>query len=58
MQEVRAKDVEEFIPQVLGDMEYDKVVIHEQLHVFTLDQIVGYIESSVELGLWHIKNLR
>lgn len=58
MQEVRAKDVEEFIPQVLGDMEYDKAVIHEQLHVFTLDQIVGYIESSVELGLWHIKNLR
>ncbi|GMX66765.1 hypothetical protein Elgi_60370 [Paenibacillus elgii] len=35
LQEVKAKDVEAFIPCVLGDMEYDKEVIHETLHVFT-----------------------
>ncbi|MFJ8067120.1 hydrolase [Psychrobacillus sp. NPDC096426] len=54
LQEVKSKDVEEFIPHVLGDMEYDKVVIKEQLNVFTFDQIVGYIETSVNIGSWNI----
>jgi hypothetical protein len=55
LQEVRVKDVEEFIPYVLGDMEYDKEVINEKLNVFTFNQIVGYIETSVDMGLLNIK---
>ena len=55
LQEVKSKDVEEFIPYVLGDMEYDKEVINEKLNVFTFNQIVGYIETSVDMGLLNIK---
>jgi hypothetical protein len=55
LQEVKSKDVEQFIPYVLGDMDYDKEVINEQLHVFTFDQIVGYIETSVDMGLLNLK---
>lgn len=55
LQEVKTKDVEEFIPYVLGDMEYDKKVINEKLNVFTFNQIIGYIETSVDKGLLNIK---
>lgn len=55
LQEVKSKDVEEFIPYVLGDMEYDKEVINEKLNVFTFNQIIGYIETSVDKGLLNIK---
>ena len=54
LQEVKSKDVEEFLPYVLSDMEYEKEVLNDNLHVFTLNQIVGYIETSVELGVLHI----
>ncbi|MEF3310840.1 zinc dependent phospholipase C family protein [Paenibacillus sp. GYB004] len=55
LQEVKSKDVEEFIPYVLGDMEYAKEVANQKLNVFTFDQIVGYIETSVDLGLLNLK---
>ncbi|MFE1243428.1 zinc dependent phospholipase C family protein [Fictibacillus sp. NPDC058756] len=55
LEEVKSKDVENFVPYVLGDMEYDNEVLNEQLNVFTFDQIVGYIETSVEVGLLKIK---
>lgn len=55
LQEVKAKDVEGFIPYVLGDMQYDKEVINEKLNVFTFNQIIGYIETSVDKGLLNIK---
>ena len=57
LQEVTSKDVDAFIPYVIGDMEYDKEVIHEKLNVFTFDQIVGYIETSVDIGLMNIRSL-
>ncbi|QUW23587.1 hydrolase [Sporosarcina sp. Marseille-Q4063] len=57
LQEVKSKDVEKFIPYVLCDMEYDQEVINEQLNVFTFNQIVGYIETSVDNGLLNIKPL-
>ena len=57
LQEVKSKDVEEFIPYVLGDMEYDKEVINEKLNVFTFNQIIGYIETSVDKGLLSIKSI-
>lgn len=55
LQEVTSKDVEAFIPYVVGDMAYDKEVINEELNVFTFNQIVGYIETSVDKGLLNIK---
>jgi hypothetical protein len=55
LEEVTAEDVEKFIPYVLGDMEYDKEVLNEKLHVFTFDQIIGYIETCVEVGILKIK---
>ncbi|KAA0955796.1 zinc dependent phospholipase C family protein [Sporosarcina sp. ANT_H38] len=57
LQEVKSKDVEEFMPYVLGDMEYDKAVINEKLNVFTFNQIVGYIETSVDIGVLNIKSI-
>jgi hypothetical protein len=55
LEEVKSTDVEDFIPYVLGDMEYNKEVIDEKLNVFTLIQIIGYIETSVDLGLLNLK---
>ncbi|WP_423410416.1 hydrolase [Heyndrickxia sp. MSNUG] len=52
---VTSKDVEKFVPYVLGDMEYDKEVLNDKLNVFTMNQIIGYIETSVELGIQNIK---
>lgn len=56
LEEVKSKDVEKFVPFALGDMEYDKEVINEQLNVFTFNQIIGYIETSVDLGLLNIES--
>ena len=55
LQEVKSKDVEKLIPYVLEDMEYVKEDINEKLNVFTLNQIIGYIETSVDMGLLNIK---
>lgn len=57
LQEVQSKDVEEFVPYVLDDMEYNVEVINEKLQVFTFNQIIGYIETSVEIGFLKIKPL-
>lgn len=53
--EVAANDVKALLPHVLGDMEYDEHVLHEKLNVFTLQQIIGYIETSIELGVLNLK---
>ncbi|WP_270171046.1 zinc dependent phospholipase C family protein [Paenibacillus sp. SYP-B4298] len=53
--EVAPSDVEAMLPDVLGDMEYDEHAIHETLQVFTLEQIIGYIETSIELGVLNMK---
>lgn len=55
LEEVKANDVERLVPYVLGDMAYDKEVINEKLNVFTFEQIIGYIETSVKQGLLNIK---
>jgi hypothetical protein len=57
LEEVMSNEVENFNPYVLGDMEYDKEVINDQLNVFTFIQIVGYIETSVDKGLMYLKTL-
>lgn len=55
LQEVKSKDVEEFVPVVLEDMEYEKEVVDQKLNVFMFAQIVGYIETSVDTGLLNLK---
>jgi hypothetical protein len=55
LEEVKSKDVEKFVPYVLEDIEYEREVLNEKLNVFTFNQIVGYIETSVDLGLLKIK---
>jgi hypothetical protein len=58
LHEVKSKDVHALIPDVVGDLNYDYEVINEKLNVFTFNQIVGYVETSVDIGLWHIKRIR
>lgn len=59
LDEVKSKDVINFIPYVIGDMDYDSELVQkEKLNVFTFDQIVGYIETSVELGLLKLMELK
>ncbi|MBM7563116.1 zinc dependent phospholipase C family protein [Paenibacillus sacheonensis] len=57
LEEVTAKDVDAFIPDVLGDMEYGAADLDEKLNVFTLIQIIGYIETSVEAGVMQLRPL-
>lgn len=57
LEEVNSIDVKEFIPYVLEDMNYDQNVIEQTLNVFTFEQIIGYIETSIEKGIFYIKPL-
>lgn len=57
MEEVKSEEVKKFLPFLLNDMEYDKEVLNEKLDVFTFNQIIGYIETSVNMGLLNIKRL-
>ncbi|WP_165861184.1 hypothetical protein [Paenibacillus paeoniae] len=36
-------------------MAYKPSFLDEKLNVFTFEQIVGYIETSVELRIWHLR---
>lgn len=57
LEEVTSKDVEAFIPAVIEDMDYDQQVIDEKLNIFTFEQMLGYIETSIEIGYEHVKRL-
>ncbi|MDZ5473075.1 zinc dependent phospholipase C family protein [Bacillus sp. 31A1R] len=57
LEEVSRNAVIHFIPHIIEDIHYNSSVIHEPLNVFTLDQIVGYIETSVDMGLMHLKRV-
>ncbi|WP_054705032.1 hypothetical protein, partial [Bacillus sp. JCM 19041] len=57
LDEVTSKDVEAFIPAIIEDMNYDQNAIDENLNVFTFDQMLGYIETSIEIGNEHVKRL-
>ncbi|MBB4826362.1 hypothetical protein HNO89_003621 [Sporosarcina luteola] len=52
LDEVKRTDMIKFIPYALSDMAYDQTTIYQdKLQVFTLDQIIGYIETSAEIAL-------
>lgn len=57
LEEVMAKDVEKFLPYVFEDMKYDKEAVNEKLRVFTFEQIVGYIETSIEIGSLKVEQI-
>lgn len=56
LEEVSGENVQNFIPYVIEDMAYDPNDIHEELKVFTLEQIIGYIETAVDKGIIYIKS--
>ncbi|MEK5640777.1 hydrolase [Paenibacillus rhizosphaerae] len=57
LEEVKAKEAIDIVPHVLGDMDYEKRVIDEPLNVFSLIQIEGYIETSVNIGVMKLQAL-
>ena len=57
LDEVPEGNIPKFIPYVLEDMDYNPRDINESLKVFTLEQVIGYIETSVNKGVFYIKPL-
>ncbi|WP_010095518.1 zinc dependent phospholipase C family protein [Ornithinibacillus scapharcae] len=57
LEEVSAEEVKAFIPYVIGDMNYSKKDLETDLGVFTFQQIIGYLETSAEMGIAKIKAL-
>ncbi|GGH68180.1 hypothetical protein GCM10007362_01930 [Saccharibacillus endophyticus] len=55
LDEVKSREALDFIPYVLGDMEYEKQSIDEVLKVFSFIQIKGYIETSVNMGIMNLQ---
>lgn len=55
IQEVKAGDVKGLLPLVKEDMDYGEKELNEKLTVFTFEQILGYIETSVEKSIFHLK---
>jgi hypothetical protein len=55
VEEVSREELERLIPHVRKCMEYDEGVIKEELEVFTMEQILGYIETSVQKGCFYIR---
>lgn len=51
IEEVETQEVTQFAPYVLTDMNYEQSALKEPLNVFTFEQIVGYIETSVEKSI-------
>lgn len=56
-EEVKHNDIKRFVPYVISDMNYTEEELKQPLTIFTLEQIVGYVETSVERGLICLKSL-
>ncbi|GAA0462242.1 hypothetical protein GCM10008935_17210 [Alkalibacillus silvisoli] len=54
IEEVKQQNIIDFTKHILDDLNYDKVNIDEKLQVFTFEQIVGYIETSVDQVLYRL----
>ena len=55
--EVSKGNVLAFRTYLFEDMLYPEQHLHEELHVFTFNQIVGYIETAIEKGAFYIEQL-
>jgi hypothetical protein len=57
LEEITKSDIKQFIPHLYGDMDYNNEDLEERLTVFTLEQMIGYVETSIEKGVMKIKPL-
>ncbi|EMI9088279.1 MULTISPECIES: zinc dependent phospholipase C family protein [Bacillus] len=57
IEEVSKENVLEFRKYLFEDMLYPEQHLHEDLQVFTFNQIVGYMETAIEKGAFFIKQL-
>ncbi len=55
--EVKGSDVTAFITYALADLEFDDADIDEKLQVFTFEQIIRYIETTVDVAIGKIRLL-
>ena len=55
--EVSKGNVLAFRTYLFEDMLYPEQHLHEELQVFTFNQIVGYIETAIEKGAFYIEQL-
>ncbi|MEC1375811.1 zinc dependent phospholipase C family protein [Heyndrickxia oleronia] len=56
LNEVHIEDIKAFLPFLYEDIQYEEAVLDENLNVFTFNQIIGYIETSIEKALYHLKD--
>ncbi len=54
IEEVSKENVFSFRKYLFEDMLYPEQNLHEDLQVFTFNQIVGYIETAIEKGVFYI----
>lgn len=52
---VKASELEQFLPSLMDDLVYSETDVAQPLSVFTLGQIVGYIETAVERSLYYLR---
>ncbi|AAU18338.1 zinc dependent phospholipase C family protein [Bacillus cereus] len=57
IEEVSKENVLEFRKYLFEDMLYPEQHLHKDLQVFTFNQIIGYIETSIEKGVFYINQL-
>ncbi len=57
LEEVKAADVRSFIPYLYSDME-DQQTDTNKLDAFTFEQIIGYIETSIDKGVQQLQLLK
>ena len=55
LEEVKAADVKKLLVHVQEDTNYSQQDLGEKLSVFTFEQMLGYIETAVELNVFQIK---
>ena len=55
IEEIRTENIVKLCKYVIEDMHYEMDAIMTDLKVFTFEQIIGYIETSVEKSLYFIK---
>ncbi|WP_054754455.1 hypothetical protein [Piscibacillus salipiscarius] len=54
--EVSSDDIRTFISYILKDIDYPEPDLYEDLQVFTFDQLLGYVETSIQKSIYHIQN--
>ncbi|TCW55270.1 zinc dependent phospholipase C [Bacillus thuringiensis] len=57
IEEVSKENVLAFRKYLFEDMLYPEQHLHEDLQVFTFNQIIGYIETAIEKGVFYINQL-